>query len=118
MLLWVMGAILVVEYGIALSLLIFTPLDVLLIDKIRVIVGFIVGVLMAYEGWRREFAYDWVCSECGNWEIIRRYKFCPKCGGKMIPKPRMERKCPQGHAVPKYAKYCPKCGAKIEERDR
>jgi ribosomal protein S27AE len=110
MLLYATGMVLAIPAGF---ILLFVPAT--LMHKLIVAAVCVAGLLMAGEGSLRS-TYLWVCSKCGNWEVVR-YKFCPRCGGKMIPKPKEEPRCPRGHTVPKYAKYCPKCGEKIEEGD-
>ena len=109
----VLGAALAATGGwtLLLSLIGLYPPFPLLI-KIMLALCCAVGLRMIADGWRRKFSYDWVCSRCGR-ESLVRWKFCPICGGEMVPKPIREPKCPKGHTVPKYADYCPKCGEKV-----
>jgi len=39
---------------------------------------------VAYDGWKEEsYAYYYICPECAEKEIIRGFKYCPKCGIKL-----------------------------------
>jgi len=59
------------------------------------------------------FNYRWVCTKCGEKEILGRHKFCSECSGIMHAVKEEKKLCPRGHKVDKNNKFCPKCGTSL-----
>ena len=55
------------------------------------------------------------CGQCRA-QVHEGTKFCPQCGGKIVPPaPAGSMPCPGcGKPVPEGTKFCPECGTKIE----
>ncbi len=58
-------------------------------------------------------SWEWVCTKCGDNEILGRHKFCSACGGLMGLKKKEKRFCSRSHRVSKYDRFCPKCGVSL-----
>jgi len=56
---------------------------------------------------------EWVCTKCGDREILGRHKFCTECGGIMHAVKKEKILCPRGHRAEKHDRFCRKCGGFI-----
>jgi len=58
-----------------------------------------------------------VCPSCGEKNLNKTERHCPKCGNLTLIRKRLRKICPDGHEIDDESDYyqnCPKCGKPLQ----